>query len=152
MDDLSGIDLQMERISNSLEGVTGKTHNAILYVPSGSGGEPIEDPITGVYTFPEVKLIEYKLYLWEEKKPDYLTVPQTDLSITYMCGYLVEPLSIEGYHDNYRECDLLQNGEWVKGRFTFIDDATTGLEESYKIQNAIGQSIKGYWERNNDTV
>lgn len=150
MFDYCGIEEAMQGINNSLEGVYGKAYNAILYLPSGSG-EVIEDEL-GNYTFADVKTIEVQAYLWEDKETKYQDLPQSDLARTYMKGYCVSPNAIAGNHENYLKCKMKQDGQWVDGRFTFIDKVTTGLEENYQMATASGQKIQGYFERVNDSV
>ena len=146
--DFSGIDCVMQKVSNSLTQAQGIAYNAIFKLSNGSGNV-IEDDL-GNYTFETLVTEEIQVTLWEVKATDYVDVAETDLARTYMRGYCVDPSYINKIFDNYVDCDLKQDGEWIKGRFTFIDKITTALEENYTLANCTGQKVFGYFERKND--
>lgn len=146
----SGIIKTSKKISKSLTNFRSTVHNAVFKIAVGSG-DIVEDD-RGNYTFGTIEIQEYKVTLWEFKPTKYIDVPETDLARTYMRGYCVKPNSIDVVLDNYVDCDLIQDGETIAGRFTFIDKIPTALEDNFALSTATGQKITGYFERTNDRV
>ena len=151
LDTYSGVYTQLTNISNALTGITGVDTNAVFTLNRYSG-DIIQDDYGNYTTDGTTTTLEVTASLRQIKDP-YITVnPGINEIRTYMEGYLVSPIELDGCFDKYVNCTITQDNQSYSGRFTFIDAIPSSLAESFNLSVAIGQKICGYFERNTNTI
>jgi len=144
-----GIVSSLKSLSNALSGVQGLIYNTKFIVTVGSDNV-IVDPVTGNYTFETTSTVEIKANLLPQKPPQENIDIGTPFTRTYLKGKLVEPLNYSGELSNFIQCEILNCGAWIKGKFYPELNLSSGTVQSFDISKALGNSISGYFEIDGD--
>lgn len=143
----SGLTNNLSAIAKSLASINGTQYNAKFILSVGSGIVEI-NPETGNYdlatttnTIIKAKLISVK------SVADNINIG-TPFSRMHLEGQLLEPLIYNGEFNNYLDCELLNDGNWLKGKFYPELSIVSSLVESFSLRSALGSQINGYFEIN----
>lgn len=139
----------LKRISTALTQVQGKIFNTKFILTVGSNGV-IVDPVTGNYTFQDSTTVEAKANLRPKNNPKEDINIGTPFTRLYLEGKLVEPLNYSGELTNFVECEILNSGSWIKGKFYPELNLSSAVVESFDISKALGTTITGYFEIDGD--
>ena len=144
-----GIVATLKRLSTSLAQVQGKIYNTKFILTVGSDNVVV-DPITGNYEFETSTTVEIKANLIPSKPPQEDINIGTPFTRLYLKGKLVEPLNYSGELNNFIDCEMLNNGNWIKGKFYPELNLSSGIVENFDIRKALGSTISGYFEISGD--
>lgn len=143
----SGLRKNLTSIAKSLAQVNGNQYNAKLSFFVGSG-TVIVNPETGNYELQTTSTVTIKAQLRViNERPDNINIgsPFTRLRLE---GHLVEPLNYTREYTQYIDCELLNDGVWLKGKFYPELNLSSAIVESTSIYLAVGTAITGYFEVN----
>jgi hypothetical protein len=143
----SGLRQQLSVIAKSLEKVNGNDYNAKFILSVGSGLLEI-NPDTGNYDYAIAKNVIIKAKLMPIKEMNDNINIGTAFNRMYLEGHLLEPLIYSGEFNNYLDCELLNDGNWLKGKFYHQLNIASSQVENQSINLALGTQIKGYFEIN----
>jgi hypothetical protein len=143
----SGINNCLNAIVNSVKGINNFNYNAKFILSVGSGIVEL-NPETGNYDLVTTTAVTIKAQLMPMKELNENINIGTPFTKFYLEGHLYDPLNYNGEFNNYLECELLNDGSWLKGKFYPQLTLNTPLIESFSLRSALGSQIKGYFEIN----
>lgn len=144
-----GVTLALKNLAVALAHVQGKIYNAKFILTVGSD-DVVVDPITGNYEFETSTTVEIKANLLPSKPPQEDINIGTSFTRMYFVGKLVDPLNYSGELNNFIQCEMLNDGSWIKGKFYPELSLYSGTVENFDIRKALGSSISGYFEISGD--
>jgi len=147
----TGLINSLQNLTKSLAYVQGDIHNA-RFILSVGNGLVIVDPESGNYTYENVQTVVVTANLLPSKPPAESINIGTPFSRMYLKGKLVNPLTFSGELTNFITCEMLNNGNWVKGKFYPELNLSSGTVESFNISDALGTTISGYFEIDGDNA
>ena len=136
----------MSKIHNSYKGVTGNNYNAILNIVSYSG--TIEQDEYGNYKPSESEITEIKAKIKSTSPDKSITDIGLDKVRNYYKLWFVNPLTYDKEIPNTIDCQILQNGIWLEGKFKVTRNNISNQNEITQIRNSLGYALEGYFEQN----
>jgi hypothetical protein len=142
-----GLRKNLSKISKSLKQVNGNQYNCKFSFNIGSGIVAI-NPDTGNYDLETTSTVVIKAQLRvlkEETDNINIGTPFTRIRLQ---GHLSEPLNYAGEFTQYIDCELLNDGIWLTGKFYPELKVSSALVETFSLSSALGTAITGYFETN----
>lgn len=146
---INKIDAEVNKVLNkvykSYKGVSGSNYNALLSFVVYSG--TIQEDEYGNYKPSESETIEIKAKVRSMSPDKAIQDIGLDKVRDYYQLWFVNPLTYDKEIPITIDCQILQNGIWLKGKFNVTRNNISNQNEITQIRNSLGYALEGYFEQ-----